>query len=100
MVKVPPWFKSAVNKTRSLRRRAVLFSLILVAGRYKLITNLMQFAQLLFLPCVAIFKTDECSLFTRVLYLRLARRRHLTLFKFLTHYFETVFNFLSLEYLR
>ena len=56
MVKVPPWFKSAVNKTRSLRRRAVLFSLILVAGRYKLITNLMQFAQLLFLPCVAILR--------------------------------------------
>lgn len=40
MLKLPSWFKSTVNKTRNLRRRALLLSLIFVAGKCKLLPQI------------------------------------------------------------
>ena len=40
MLKLPSWLKSTVNKTRNLRRRALLLSLLVVAGKCKLLPQI------------------------------------------------------------
>lgn len=61
MLKLPSWFKSTVNKTRGFRRRALLLSLIVVAGKCKFDAICWNGWQPLLLESVAIFRINEGS---------------------------------------
>ena len=61
MLKLPSWFKSTVNKSRSSRRRALLLSLIVVAGKCKFDAICLNGRQFLLPRSVAFFSISEGS---------------------------------------